>query len=124
MDKFFSTTDNGYDIAEVSSYVNELNIKIEYFKYLENLIDNKIIYSIDAYDKIINNAHAEINLSFNHYNNQLDSIKNKIKKMKSNLNTFISDIEKLNLDVAKIKSHDIVDLLDTIDSTLNTLEYK
>ena len=124
MDKCFSTIDNGYDIEQVSSYINELNIKIEYFKYLENLIDTKIIYSIDTYDKIISNTHNEINLHSAYYNEQLETIQSKIKMMKSNLTYFISNIESLNLDIAKIKSVDIVDLLDTMDSTLNILDYK
>lgn len=124
MNKSFSPIDNGYDIEEVSSYINELNIKLDYFKYLENLIDNKLICTIGFYNKIINNTHAEIDLSIDQYNTQLETIKNKIKTMQSNLKSFISDMQKLNLDITKIKSIDIVDLLDTMDSTLNILEYK
>lgn len=122
MNKSFGIINNGYDIDEVSSYINELNIKIEYFKYLQSLIDNKIISSMLNYDKIINNAQTEMDLSIDNYNNQLQTIINKIENMKSNLKNFHSNMEKLNLDISEIKSTDIVDLLDDIDYTLNILE--
>jgi len=98
MDKSFSIIHNGYDIDEVSSYLNELNIKIEYFKYLETLIDNKTTLSMMNYNKIINQAESQMDLSIDYYNNQLDDIMNKLVKIKSNLRIFLSNMEKLNLD--------------------------
>jgi len=124
MNKSFSIIDDGYNIDQVSSYINELNIKIDYFKYLETLIDTKILTSMLNSDKSIHNIETEMDLSINIYNLQLESIKNKIDIMKSNLKNFRSSMEVLVLDISKIKSIDIVDLLDSIDNTLNILEYK
>lgn len=122
MNKSFSIINNGYDIDEVSLYLNELNIKIEYFKYLETLIDHKTTISMMNYNKIINQAQSKIDLSIDSYNNQLNDLIEKLTKIKSNLRLFLSNIEKLNLDISKISSVDIVDLLDTINDTLNIFE--
>ena len=124
MDESFSIINNGYDIDEVSSYLNELNIKIEYFKYLETLIDNKTTLSMKNYNKIINQTKSEMDLSIDYYNNQLDTIMNKLEKIKSNLKSFLSNMENLNLDVSEISSVDIIDLLATVNDTLNNFNTK
>jgi len=121
----FTTVKKGYDPTEVNRYIAKLEDELTTFRSNQAAIANVLIHSENAAQKIINDAHLEVERLHKDSEDQLLELQKKIKHMRMKLDAFQSNYNQLmHKYIITMNNEDFIDLFDSLDTLSDSLTQK